>query len=412
MRGSVSLLDEILSEFGLQNTGAERALHDLCLRESQSGRLCWLLIDDAQHLSELEIRLLSRLREICGESLHLALFGPPSLEKELSRRMPEGVAVHTLTLYPLSGDEVRAYVEYRFRTAGGVNGVPLSDPEYQMLAQQSRGSLVKLHTLAIDRLIETVQRGPAPMAGLPRSHLVLVLLMIVAVAALYLTNEEGGKGNDDEPIPSISLDRQRIEVLPMGSADSHVAAALPTDVPAQKLAPAKPAVLSPDPAPLKSASETTGEDVEALNSQDKPEPRVSQPAVSAKPPAKEPKERPSPQQKDRFEYDSEGRRGGEPDADETYLMRLPPSSWTVQLMGSHDPATTVSFRQQYRLDTKQYRKLRNGKEWYVVVYGGYASRDEADRAVAALPSRLQRMLPWVRAVADIQREIRAARAIP
>ena len=410
LRGSDSLLDEILSEFDLGNSSTESALQEFCLGEGDAGRLCWLLIDDAQHLSELEIRLLARLREICGESLHIALFGPASMEEELARRMPEGVAVYTLRLESMSSEEVQAYIDYRFRTAGG-DSAPLSEQQYQVLAQQARGNLVKLHSLAVENLKDAVRRGPAPMAGLPRSHLILVSLMILVVAALYAFDQEEEKETKQQQIPSISMDRQRVEVLATGPSKSQDDALAAHTEPAEVLTPEEPDQSLPGPDQglddSTTSSELTSENTGAVPAQS------SAPAALADVSQPESQEGPAIPAKQSFVYGNEGRRGGAPDADEAYLMRMPRSAWTVQLMGSHDPQTINSFRQRYNsLDSRLYRKLRNGKDWYVMVHGNYASRAQAIEAVAGLPSRLRRMQPWVRAIADIQQEIRAARALP
>ena len=111
-------------------------------------------------------------------------------------------------------------------------------------------------------------------------------------------------------------------------------------------------------------------------------------------------------------YDGSRRRESELDTDEVYLMQLAGTNWTVQLAGSYDESKIASFQQQLALDTRRYRKLRNGKDWYVVVYGNFADRDQANAAVSTLPGSLRRMQPWVRSTAEIQREIRETRALP
>ena len=51
-------------------------------------------------------------------------------------------------------------------------------------------------------------------------------------------------------------------------------------------------------------------------------------------------------------------------------------------------------------------KLSRGKTWYVVLYGEFASTEQAKAAIARLPEKLRRARPIVRKVATIRRQLR------
>ena len=112
-----------------------------------------------------------------------------------------------------------------------------------------------------------------------------------------------------------------------------------------------------------------------------------------------------------YVYRGGNRAGGALTADEQYLVGQPTGNFVLQIMGSDDPARVRSFIARAGVPLRVYRKLNNGKEWYSVVYGNYASRAAADKAQKNLPRGLAGSKPWVRRLDAVQKEIRAARAL-
>jgi DamX protein len=53
-----------------------------------------------------------------------------------------------------------------------------------------------------------------------------------------------------------------------------------------------------------------------------------------------------------------------------------------------------------------YSTKRDGKPWYVLVSGNYASSAEAKRAIATLPADVQAKKPWVRPVRQVQQDLK------
>ena len=126
---------------------------------------------------------------------------------------------------------------------------------------------------------------------------------------------------------------------------------------------------------------------------------AAKPAPKAAPPAAE------------YVYRGGNRAGGALTADEQFLAGQPSTNFVLQIMGSDDPARVRSFIARAGVSLRVYRKMNNGKEWYSVVYGNYATRAAAEKAQKNLPPGLASSKPWVRRLDAVQKEIRAARAL-
>ncbi len=83
--------------------------------------------------------------------------------------------------------------------------------------------------------------------------------------------------------------------------------------------------------------------------------------------------------------------------------------FTVQLLGAFSQENVKKFIQQYNLENNAYiaTTKRKGKDWYVIVYGDYPSRQAAKLASQNLPASVKnaRLKPWVRSIKDVQAEI-------
>lgn len=74
------------------------------------------------------------------------------------------------------------------------------------------------------------------------------------------------------------------------------------------------------------------------------------------------------------------------------------SYYTIQLFGSYDYSVAKQFIEQNNLSNNasvQHRSNK-GKDWYVVVYGNYATSQDAMNALRFLSPNLQKLKPWVR----------------
>ena len=130
---SQELLFYVAEDLGIGVSSASKA--DVLLRlgryfidRHQKGLTTMLIIEEAQHLSELaleEIRMLTNLETPQGKSLQVILVGQPELEATLQtkalRQLKQRIALW-FRLHPLPEAEAFAYVDCRLKLAGNENG--------------------------------------------------------------------------------------------------------------------------------------------------------------------------------------------------------------------------------------------------------------------------------------------------
>ncbi|KFK93082.1 MULTISPECIES: SPOR domain-containing protein [unclassified Serratia (in: enterobacteria)] len=89
------------------------------------------------------------------------------------------------------------------------------------------------------------------------------------------------------------------------------------------------------------------------------------------------------------------------------IAAAPGSHYTLQLSSASRPDTLKAFAKQHSLQNfTVYETKRDGKPWFVLVSGNYASSADAKRAVATLPAEVQAKKPWVRPVHQVQQDLK------
>ncbi|HHM04244.1 MAG TPA: hypothetical protein ENJ19_00690 [Gammaproteobacteria bacterium] len=81
-----------------------------------------------------------------------------------------------------------------------------------------------------------------------------------------------------------------------------------------------------------------------------------------------------------------------------------PNRYTIQLISSRREHAIRRYVLKEKLGSRAgYFPYRlEGEAWYAVVYGSYASAEEAQAAIATLPPHLRESSPWVRNFGSIQ----------
>jgi len=130
----------------IPNTKVEQLMQlEQYLKQShRNGKLCVLVIDEAQQLSQElleEIRLLTNIEDPDEKLLQVVLAGQSTLRDSLNRpdlrQLKQRIAVR-LTLSPLSGPrEVEEYMRHRWVLAGGAGAVPFSTEAIESIARYS-----------------------------------------------------------------------------------------------------------------------------------------------------------------------------------------------------------------------------------------------------------------------------------
>lgn len=117
---------------------------------------------------------------------------------------------------------------------------------------------------------------------------------------------------------------------------------------------------------------------------------------------------PAPPSALRFEASNQPAAAGLADAG--WLLEQDAGDYVVQIFAARSPEVVERFLlgQARELDLAYYRRIRGGDEWHVLVAGPYESYPSARQATAGFPAEVRRTGPWVRSVAEVQADIRAA----
>lgn len=96
-----------------------------------------------------------------------------------------------------------------------------------------------------------------------------------------------------------------------------------------------------------------------------------------------------------------------PDNQEGWLWSQDPSHYTLQLAAGADKKAIQAFIKRHNLKGQAvfFHRLRDGKDWYILVYGSYSGYSIAKQAINQLPSAVQKANPWLRRFSAIHAEL-------
>lgn len=96
--------------------------------------------------------------------------------------------------------------------------------------------------------------------------------------------------------------------------------------------------------------------------------------------------------------------------DERYLLKLPKSSYTLQLLGSSSKKGMRDFvKDNNSVEIRVFEHELEGRPWYVAVTGSYATVEQARDGLAELPVGLRSLKPWPRQFSSVHSDIRRYR---
>ncbi|MBX9446910.1 SPOR domain-containing protein [Dickeya chrysanthemi] len=88
------------------------------------------------------------------------------------------------------------------------------------------------------------------------------------------------------------------------------------------------------------------------------------------------------------------------------IQSAPASHFTVQLSSASREDSLKTYAREQRLTNYWvYETKRDGRPWYVLVNGVYASPEDAKRAIASLPADVQAKKPWVRPIRQVKQDL-------
>jgi MSHA biogenesis protein MshM len=164
------MLASIASDLEIDTAGANttklvRALQERLIEIHAGGRQVVALIDEA-HAMPLatleEIRLLSNLETGKEKLLQIVLFGQPELDQHLAlphmRQLKERIT-HSFALAPLPAREVRDYVNFRLRAAGYHGPDLFGEAALRLIAEASEGLTRRINIYADKTLLAAFASG-------------------------------------------------------------------------------------------------------------------------------------------------------------------------------------------------------------------------------------------------------------
>jgi DamX protein len=364
-------------------------------------RYCLVLVDDA-HLLELRAleQLLSLTDASSDEGLRMVFFAEAyfvqSLDKA-ARRTSHVQSWHEIRLAPFTDEESREYIRFRLEQAGAAGRTPLTQAQLALIVGGSSGLPGRINAFASavlsgDLLADDERRA------LPRMHRALALLVVIAAGMGWLIFKD-----IQVALPPPSQDPDR----PVVTGGETAALAIP---------PVSPTAAGDDSA----QSDRSRESADAADEMptavtdstagESPQPDFVEPerVVPATKPAEKPEQPPSPpvvatpKKMDTVPAQTIG------EARSAQWIRAQPGSrFTLQLFATSNREQREKFlrQQEHRERFATFQTRRDGAVWYIVTYGSYADRVEAEAAAKSLPTSFGGVKPWIRTFASVQATI-------
>ena len=152
----------ILREFGItpaqSSSEMHRQLADALITETQAGRKCVVVIDEAQSLSDAvleRVRLLTNFETSQGKLLQIILSGQPQLTDKLMQaslvQLRQRVSA-ICRLEPLSAEETVAYIDYRLKQADYDGDPPFTEDALKLIAEAGNGTPRTINNLCYNAL--------------------------------------------------------------------------------------------------------------------------------------------------------------------------------------------------------------------------------------------------------------------
>jgi len=377
------------------------SLRHFAQHPDEQDRLALTLIDNAQYLDEQTLGALTSLLQgpdAVGRRLHIVLFAEPEMLTRLDQFNMHDVLIHDFELAPLDLEEASDYLNFRMEMADYL-GPELFDPkQIEALWRRADGRLGALHREARLWLLESVAPSPASGSGrppLPLAHIVVVALLL-GFLLMMLLYRNGDDSDQQADSPETSDEERLVEAPRRQSVDlsepEQEKEAQPREAKPDPLAvPSLTSEVNREPKPDSESSSQTGE----ARAMDEESPQ----ADSTEPQKSLPEPQPSP----------------EPDLpeDEQILLSWNASDYTLQLLGASSRQSVLDYieRQPNKDQLLSFESRRQGKPWFVVVFGRYSSSEAARTAIDQLPDAQRQAGPWPRGLGAIQKEIEDNRGL-
>ncbi|MGI9285679.1 MAG: SPOR domain-containing protein [Pseudomonadales bacterium] len=378
-----------------------------------------VLVDDAHELPEHALANLLALAQDDSNNIKLLLFAAVDANGDLRPEL-DSDAVQRVDITPLDLNGVEEYLRYRLTMAGYDGPFPLTKADLLSVFQHSGGIPEHMHDMAEQKLraaLANQPQSPPPAKvkmHLPWLHVAASVGLLMFITVLWTTGGDDAAPAQAEPktqparsienvaVPkhaATDVSEKRAPTLPPKTAQRETAekaaATRETVTPTANTAAAtaKPAVR-----PKTQKNEATG----GKTAVEKVKPQVK---VVATAPTEPPVSNPV-----KVVEKSVAASATIYTSDERYLLNLPGSHYTLQLVGSKSLEGVHDFAKRHK-ESKiiVFRQRLNNKPWYVAVTGDYPNQEQATTALTSLPNTLRELKPWARPLSKVQNDIKSAR---
>ncbi len=379
-----------------------RLLQEKLVALYAEGKQVVVLIDEAHAMPKEtleEIRLLSNLESSRHKLLQLVLFGQPEINDTLARpdmRQLRERITHNFNLEPLVRDDIAQYLDFRMRAAGYRGPSVFAPAAVKLIADVSLGLTRRINILADKALLASFAAG-GHQVGLKEVKAAIQDSEFSAVRA----------GRAAVPAGAFWAGGGALAVLALIGAWrllAEPAAHAPAPAPDSAIGPVAAAAASPPPpapdqaaaappAPPPAAREPA---LAAPEESATAPPAPDRPAASAAPPTAPPTATPLLDRTlaasrqwlesvaaDRWFIQLYTLDGTRPERAEAHLVRL------------RDAGADMS-------ELRAYHSNLSGSARYGIIYGDYASRRDAVKALESLPAALKSSRPYARSTVRLR----------
>lgn len=368
-----ALEKELIGQFGLglktedDTATVLKNINSAVAQRTADDEIFLLVVQRADRAEPEVLQALSALRDLASEpDLRVRQLWLVDDMDFLGEEVDEVWYQHQML--PLIDFDAEQYVRDRMIAAGYVDELPIPAADIARLNQLAGGIPAQLNDIVRDYLISSTFKTTEKKQGFPLTHMIagLAALSLVIIAFLYQTSETGASNtvsntSQDEDRPMTSVEKRLAEAV------AQVEAKQTTDSEGESGAVDETNVAESEP----DASLT----VASTESEPEADEVADEPDLSA------PVEEPS------TSVDSP-----------TLIQRGADAQYTLQLIGVRDQEQLAELTAKF-VDTQNVEILETtyqSEPWFVLIYGQFNEREQAQAAVAGLPEGLATGDPWIR----------------
>lgn len=397
-----------------------------------------LLIDDAQFLGLDVISMLFQLKQKTSElgRLHIILFATAEFEQKIARSVLKddfAEQVQTIKIEALSITEMEAFLRQQWRATQHNNDMPFDRARIKKMYAISGGIPGKVLEVMEQQIagVKTAKtQEPHSLSpftvGLTVSFGVLFCILAILWPAAdknIITRTETSlvesmqiaqTGNNPEPAATTASESSQSKIAEVAQIETTVVPEVATTLEQDTvITTAVTASVSPDPVVQMQLANTIESNDEKIANLEKKVSELQRQLASEQKALRITEQK--LQQllaknhtvniKDVSVRKSTKTLGFT--KQEKEILALPSRNYTLQLLCMTDEVKVKNFIKDNNLQYKAnyYKSNMKGKDWYVLIYGNYATKNDALLAMAKLPNALRKLNPKARDYRNIQQAI-------